>query len=71
MEWNIKNKFDVDGIKKLLNDNGFKILRLKFNYYGGFNIVKSFPFWLAYKLVKIINILGDSKELIIVCEKFD
>lgn len=61
--------WNFNSINELLNDIGFKIVLNKFNYAYGYSKVYKLRFDTAILLIKILGILRNKKEMIVVAEK--
>ncbi len=56
-------------INELLYDQGFKIKLNKFNYAKGYSIFYKYPLEIALRLIKLLGLITNSKEMIVVAEK--
>ena len=62
--WKLKGKYGNSYMRNILKKNRFKIIKEKFNYYGGFRAIFFLPIFIAYPLEKIVNFLRNSKEYV-------
>ena len=55
-------------INALLKRAGFNVILNRFNYARGFSFFYTMPYWLAFALTKMLGIITNTKEMIIVAE---
>ncbi len=61
--------WNFNAINLLLARHGFRILHNEFNYARGFSLFYKLPYRLAKLLIKILGLVTNTKEMIIVAEK--